>query len=128
MFEDISGSKTEFVRLDNNKTIIKQDSILYIQKDNMKSIFYTDTREYETYSSFKTIMLQLPNSFVQCHKSYIVNIDKITGIDIPQNTILLSSTGQDKKCYIGPKYKNNFMEVLNHGNFSNNLVGNDYSK
>lgn len=128
LFEDISGSKTEFVRLDNNKTIIKQDSILYIQKDNMKSIFYTDTREYETYSSFKTIMLQLPNSFVQCHKSYIVNIDKITGIDIPQNTILLSSTGQDKKCYIGPKYKNNFMEVLNHGNFSNNLVGNDYSK
>lgn len=32
LFEDVSGSKTSFVRLDNNRTIIKQDSIQYIQK------------------------------------------------------------------------------------------------
>lgn len=128
LFEDVSGSKTDFVRLDNNKTIIRQDSILYIQKDGMKSIFYTDTREYETYCSFKTIMFQLPSHFIQCHKSYIVNINKIASIDTTNNTILLDSKKQGSKCYIGPKYKSKLMEVLNYGNFTNNLQCNDNSK
>ena len=72
------GDESKFIKLDNNKTIIKQDGIQYIQKDGMKVIFHTDTRDYETYSSFKKIMSQLPSQFVQCHKSYIVNTKKIT--------------------------------------------------
>ena len=125
LFEDISGAQSQFVRLDNNKTIIKQDSIQYIQKDGMKVIFHTDTRDYETYSSFKKILPQLPNQFVQCHKSYIVNLQKIT--DISNSTIFLDN-GQNSKCYIGPKYKNHFMEVFNDGNFSNNLERNYNTK
>lgn len=127
LFEDISGCETNFVRLDNNKTIIKQDSIQYIQKDGMKTIFHTDTREYETYSSFKTIMIQLPEQFIQCHKSYIVNTSKIVSIDSATNTIILNKDQSDK-CFIGPKYKNKFMEVINNGNFSNNLDGNIYTE
>ena len=125
LFEDISGSQSQFVRLDNNKTIIKQDSIQYIQKDGMKAIFHTDTRDYETYNSFKKILPQLPNQFVQCHKSYIVNLQKIT--DINNSTIFLDNS-QTSKCYIGPKYKNHFMEVFNDGNFSNNLERNYNTK
>jgi len=118
LFEDVNNSQTNFVRLDNNKTIIKQDSIQYIQKDGMKVIFHTDTRDYETYSSFKKILPQLPSEFVQCHKSYIVNLQKVT--DISNNTIFLNNN-ENTKCFIGPKYKNEFMEVFNDGNFTNNL-------
>lgn len=127
LFEDISGNETKFVRLDNNKTIIKQDSIQYIQKEGMKVIFHTDTRNYETYNSFKKILPQLPEQFIQCHKSYIVNTQKITDIDISNNTIFLGNN-EKAKCFIGPKYKNKFMEVFNYGNFSNNLDGNDNAK
>ncbi len=122
LFEDVSGDTSDFVRLDNNKTIIKQDSIQYIQKDGMKVIFHTDTRNYETYSSFKKILPQLSQQFVQCHKSYIVNTDKITDVNTTNSTILLNNN-KDVKCLIGPKYKNKFMEVFNYGNFSNNLDG-----
>ncbi len=128
LFEDVSGIKTDYVRLDNNKTIINQDSIQYIQKDGMKTIFHTNTREYETYSSFKTIMVQLPEQFMQCHKSYIVNTSMITGIDSSSNTILLNNSNPNSRCYIGPKYKNKILEVFNHGNFTNNLDGNDYAE
>ena len=114
------GDESKFVKLDNNKTIIKQDGIQYIQKDGMKVIFHTDTRVYETYSSFKKIMSQLPSQFVQCHKSYIVNTKKITDVDITNNSICLDNN-ENIKCYIGPKYKNQFMEVFSHGNFSNNM-------
>lgn len=120
LFEDIAGDQIRFVRLDNNKTIIKQDSILYIQKDGMKVIFRTDSRDYETYSSFRKILPQLPKQFVQCHKSYIVNIEKISNIEANHNIIYFMNRPNDK-CYIGPKYKNQFMEVFNYGNFSDNL-------
>ena len=91
----------------------------YIKKEGMKVIFHTDTRDYETYGSFKKISPKLPNNFVQCHKSYIVNTNKISEIQYNNNIVLFGS--DNEKCYIGPKYKNNFMEVLKHGNFSNNL-------
>lgn len=123
LFEDVSGSETRFVRLDNNKTIIKQDSIQYIQKDGMKVVFHTDTRDYETYSSFKKILPQLPNhQFIQCHKSYIVNMQKVTDISTIDSTIYLDNK-ENVKCFIGPKFKNQFMEVFNDGNFSNSLDG-----
>ena len=120
LFEDVSGSYSKFVRLDNNKTIIKEDSIQYIQKDGMKVIFHTDTRDYETYSSFRKILPQLSTQFIQCHKSYIVNLQKITDINTSTNTIFLNNN-QNSRCYIGPKYKNKFMEVFDDGNFANSL-------
>ena len=120
LIDDMFGDDTKFVRLDNNKTIIKQDGIQYIQKDCMKVIFHTDTRDYESYSSFKKILPQLPSQFIQCHKSYIVNTKKVTDIDVSNNAIFLNNN-ENIKCYIGPKYKNQFMEVLNYGNITNNF-------
>ena len=122
LFEDVSGTSSKFVRLDNNKTIIKEDSIQYIQKDGMKVIFHTDTRDYETYSSFRKILPQLSDQFIQCHKSYIVNLQKITDVNTAIHPICLNSN-HNVRCYIGPKYKNQFMEVFDYGNFSDNLDG-----
>jgi len=118
LYEDISEDNPRYIRLDNNKTIIPENSIKYIQKDGMKLVFTTDTRTYEVYNSFHKIEEQLPKQFVRCHKSYIVNLDKINNIDFSTN--IISFTGNEK-CYIGPKYKNNFKEVFTNGNFTNNM-------
>ena len=91
----------------------------------MKLVFHTDTRDYIIYNSFNKIKNLLPSQFVRCHKSYIVNINKITDIDPSQNIISLSNS---EKCYIGPKYKNDFMEVLNHGIFPNNSNSSNHAK
>ena len=125
LYSDIFGSTTRYIRLDNDKTVIKENSIRFIKKEGMKVIFHTDTRDYETYSSFNKISGMLPNNFVRCHKSYIVNVSKITDIDLSENEI--SFTNNDK-CYIGPKYKNDFMEVLKNEYFANNMVSIDYTK
>ena len=119
LFDDISTNPIKYLRLDNNKTIINEDTVKYIKKDGMKVIFHTDTRDYETYSSFKKISPKLPNNFIQCHKSYIVNTNKISEVQYSNNIVLFGS--DTEKCYIGPKYKNKFMEVFRHANFSNNL-------
>ena len=118
LYSDIFDNKTKYLHLDNNKTVIRQNSIRFIKKDGMKVIFHTDSRDYQTYSSFSKISEMLPDNFVRCHKSYIVNMAKITDIDMSDNVI--SFTPSDK-CYIGPKYKENFMEVLKNEYFTSNL-------
>jgi len=112
-----SNSSKKFIKL-NNKTIISEKEINYIKKDGMKLIFCTGSKNYETYSSFNKIESLLPGNFVRCHKSYIANTESIQNINTNNNTIYFNN---DLTCDIGPKYKNNLMEVFKHGNFSNNL-------
>lgn len=125
LYSDIFGDTTKYIRLDNGKTVIKENTIRFIKKEGMKVIFHTDTRDYETYSSFNKISDMLPYNFVRCHKSYIVNMSKITDIDISNNLISFNNNDQ---CYIGPKYKNDFMEVLKNEYFTNNMVRVDYAR
>lgn len=123
MIDDINveNKRSNFIKLNNHNTIINQDSIKFIKKDGMKLVFYTDNRTYETYSSFNKISNELPSNFVRCHKSYIANIDKVTNISASNNTIFFDAHN-DVKCYIGPKYKNEIMEVLkNERDFTNTL-------
>lgn len=125
LYEDASDDNPKYIRLDNNKTIIPENSVKYIQKDGMKLVFATDTRTYEVYNSFNKVAPMLPKQFVRCHKSYIVNLDKINDINFTTNTI---SFNDNEKCYIGPKYKNNFKEVFNNGIFPNNMDGINHAK
>ena len=114
LFDDISGSNKKFIRIDNKNTIISESEINYIKKEGMKLIFHTTSRDYEVYSSFLKIQGTLPNNFVRCHKSFIANIDNITKVEPSSNMVYFNSSS----CDIGPKYKNNFLEVINkHGNF-----------
>lgn len=118
LLDDLSnGNLKKFIQLDK-KTIINEHEINYIKKDGMKLVFCTGSGNYETYSSFNKIKSILPDNFVRCHKSYIANTDTIQNINISNNTVLFNN---DLFCDIGPKYKNNLMEVFKNGNFSNNL-------
>lgn len=119
LHNDISGTPSKYLSL-NSKNIIKQEDIQYIKKDGMKLIVHTDSRQYEAYTSFNKIEPCLSDNFVRCHKSYIANINNIKDIEATSNTIKFNND----ECYIGPKYKNNFMEVLNnYGDFSSHLDG-----
>ena len=118
LMDDIKLTPSKFIKLNNDKTIINQDEINYIKKDGMKLVFCTNSRTYETYSSFNKIQDCLPENFLRCHKSYIVNVKNISDINSNKNTILFP---QNESCSIGGKYKNEIMEVLKNGNFTNNL-------
>lgn len=117
LMEDIRQSPSKYIKLSNN-TIINQEKINYIKKDGMKLVFCTNTRNYETYNSFNKIQDCLPENFVRCHKSFIVNIKNITDINSVTNTILFSD---NSNCFIGSKYKNEILEVLKNGNSTNNM-------
>lgn len=118
LISDMQTVPKKFIKLSKGKNIINQDDINLIKKDGMKLVFKTSDSTYETYSSFNKFENCLGENFVRCHKSYIVNIDKIRNIK-SNNTIIFDD---NLSCTIGPKYKNKFWEVLkNYGDSSNNL-------
>lgn len=121
LIEDINYSKEKktFIKLNKN-ILVDIDDILYIQKDGMKSTFYLSNGKNEVYYSFNKLISSLPNYFVRCHKSYIVNTNKINSINIQNNSIIFSNS-LNNICYIGPKYKENLLEVLNYDDFSRNM-------
>ena len=120
IFDDINclNSTSKFLKLGKSKIIVKEDEIEYIKKDGMKLIYHTGNKNYEVYSSFNQIEDNLPENFVRCHKSYIVNLNNVSNIEPNKNTVLFNSK---ESCNIGPKYKNNLMEVFKNGNFSKHL-------
>ena len=107
LFEDANELTKHYLKIDNKNTLIDEAEVQFIKRDGMKLVFCTDTRTYETYSSFKKIKDCLPENFVRCHKSYIVNIDKISHIQ--SNNTIFFKDNKNIQCKIGPKYENLFL-------------------
>lgn len=114
LFEDINGLPKKYLKIDSKNTLVDESEIQYIKRDGMKLIYHTEDRDYEAYSSFNKIQMNLPNNFIRCHKSYVANINNIKNFEPTTNTIYFNN---DVSCDIGPKYKASFMEVMkNYGN------------
>ena len=106
LFEDISDNENSFFKFGNKKEYINTNDIFFIQKQGKKAIFKTYKNDLEINASFTDILNQLPQNFVRCHKSYIVNINKISYIN-SDNTITFSENFKDQ-CFIGPKFEHIF--------------------
>lgn len=117
LFSDIENSTKKFISI-NQKLFINLNEILFIKKDGMRLIYHTLNNDYTVYDSLTRVEEILPNYFVRCHKSYIVNVNNINYIESNTNTIFFSNSHE---CFIGTKYKDNLMEVINCGNYTNNM-------
>ena len=74
--------KNNSVFLNLNKwSSVRADSIFYIEKVDNKCKIITNQKELYTTKTLNSLIDELPNNFCKCHKSYIVNLDKIVGID-----------------------------------------------
>lgn len=113
LFNDIKGttSNKNFIHIDNKDTLIKSDSILFIEKSKNNIIFRTTNSEYCVSSSFNKLMDKLPSNFVRCHKSFMVNTKNISSI---KDDTIYFETEYKLSCPIGQVYKKNLMEVLNN--------------
>lgn len=115
LFDDIYGTSTKFIKIDNKGTFVDLNDIQFIEKNSMKLIYHTSHGILETYNSFSKIEEKLPDNFIRCHKSFIANIKNITNIHLVGSYITFKN---NEICYIGPKYKNILMEVINYENIS----------
>lgn len=124
LFDDATAKCGNFFKLRNKNCLINNDDVFFIQKQGKTAIFKTSVEDISYNSSFSNILNHLPNNFVRCHKSYIVNLDKISCIQ--SNNTIVFKDNSEIQCFIGPKYEYLFAEVKNHGNFAKRMENFDY--
>lgn len=78
--DEFSNNSTLFLHL-NKWEFVRTDDILYIEKEGKKSIIITNDITYTTNKGLNALMSELPVNFIRCHKSYILNKEKILSLD-----------------------------------------------
>ncbi len=83
----ISRLKSEFKNnrslfLTLNKWVsVRIDDILFLEKLRNKTRVVTSFDEYATNKTLDNLLNELPNYFLKCHRSYILNANKVTTLD-----------------------------------------------
>lgn len=73
--EDIERTFTIHFRGQQQK--IRFSTIRYIESFGRKMFLYTDNGSFETYMTMQEVLGKLPAQFIQCHRSYIINLNRI---------------------------------------------------
>ena len=73
--EDVE--RTFIIQSRGQRQKIRFSSIQYIESSGRKMFLYTDDGSFETYMTVEDVLSKLPSQFVQCHRSYIINLNRI---------------------------------------------------
>lgn len=87
--DEFQAKNNIFLHL-NRWNLMRIDEILYIEKVGNKSIIYTENSKQSTYKTLDSLLKELPTNFKRCHKSYIVNENKVSSIDKKNGYIFFS--------------------------------------
>lgn len=74
---------------EEGRTFINYNKILYFEAREKKVFVVTDSREYGFYSTIEELEGTLDDRFKRCHRSFIVNKERIDQIFLSQGTICL---------------------------------------
>ena len=86
--EEHSG-KSYVIESKEGRTILPYHDIYYLEAREKKIFLRTLNEEYGFYSTMEQLEKELPDTFLRCHRSYIVNMDKVEKIMLSHNQILL---------------------------------------
>ena len=98
--DEFANNKALFLHL-NKWEFVRTDDIFYIEKNGKKSIIVTDDINFTTTKGLNTLLSELPQNFLRCHKSYILNSDKVLSID---KKLGLASFGKNITCPIRAQF------------------------
>lgn len=61
--------------------LIVMDSVLYLESNNHSVLIHTENTSYSVYDKLSNFQSKLPDSFIRCHKSFLVNMKQIICIE-----------------------------------------------
>ena len=104
-----NGNNNLFIKADYKMIRLDMNKIIYMESQNEYiRIFFEDQKPVMTLLSMKKLEERLPaERFMRVHRSYIVNLEKITAV--ANNRII---SGKDTYIPIGNQYKDKFNEYL----------------
>lgn len=82
-FKSVSRSQPDhfFVKVDGRLEKISFSDIIFVEALENYVAIYTSAKKSITHTTLKSIQQSLPSQFIQTHKSYIVNMERITAVE-----------------------------------------------
>lgn len=99
---NVPFNDTIFVKTDTRFVKVRLADILFLESDGNYIFIHTDNAKHIVRSTFREMMINLPKGqFMQIHKSYIVQLDKIdelshTEVKVAKHTIPISRNFKDE--------------------------------
>lgn len=100
------------IKSNNTFLYLSIDDILYAEKEGRKTILHTKDSNYETSDSLQELEGKLPNQFYKTHRSFLVNLRKITKIVPSGETYLAHFNRTEKIAYISKLKINDVHRLL----------------
>ncbi|MDO4176096.1 MAG: LytTR family DNA-binding domain-containing protein [Bacillota bacterium] len=88
--------KVLIVKSGRHRYAIPFSDIVYMEKDKRKVIVHTRTEEKSFYGKYEEILPLLDSRFINPHRSFILNMDYIIGMD--KHTVSLHSGESVRFC------------------------------
>lgn len=76
------------IQMDRASFFIKHSDIIYVEKENRKTVIHTIEQRFETNESLDSILTKLPANFFRTHRSFIVNLESISHITVEGETYI----------------------------------------
>jgi two-component system LytT family response regulator len=76
----LSGTSRISIKHNHDVYFINTLDIIFIEKEIRKTVLHTENGKYFTTEPLISIISKLPNNFFRCHKSFIINLNKIEKI------------------------------------------------
>ena len=92
---------------------IPTHKILFLESSGHHVLIYTENRSeaYSVYGRLSSLEKQLPSNFRPCHKSYLINMDKIKRINKREVILTDGTTIQISKSY-GTRIKEDYIRYI----------------
>ena len=91
---------------------IPYDEIIYIESINKKIFIYSDTQRISCYNSLYILEEELGEEFIRCHKSFIINKNKIKNVYFDEMVIEMLN---GSKISMSRTYKSNVKKMYRIG-------------
>lgn len=94
--------------------IVHPSEIIYINSIGRNIYVYTPVERFVIHTALKEILKILPENFIRCHKSYIINKNFIANYDITTRYVAVKSADELTSIPIGQAYYKSLMSQLKY--------------
>jgi len=74
--------------------LLRTCDIFFFEAQGRKAALRTKAQEIAFYTNFEQLTSQLPETFLRCHRGFIVNTKKMRNVNFSENAIYLSDGSQ----------------------------------
>ena len=86
-FDETDKSAFFTVKTSDGKIAVPYEKITLFEASNKKVYLRVGKEEYEFYGSIENITQMVPDYFVRCHRSFLINIRKVTKLSLTEGVI-----------------------------------------